>query len=206
MAKWNRIGLLGMLLSVASWNLAMGQDEPPPPPDGEATALDSWSGGVATYGSTANAPAQGDAVAYSTVDGSSPVNSQFNNGGRIRINNGYYSASLRGHFMAQWMYIIYQGRRHEFWGARIMHLDYDSPVRQLGVNPGDVLTRLDGIPVWRGMNRISGQPWQMPELDNHFGRTEVRFLLRGTNQVRVGDMMLDGTIPDGFDNGFPVLP
>jgi hypothetical protein len=117
----------------------------------------------------------------------------------------YYSATLRGHFRAQWMFIRHQGRQINFWGARIIHLDPDSPVRQLGLSPGDVITRLDGVPVARGMFREDDGPWQIVQMERHFGRTEVRYIHRGTNWVNVGDMMLDGGFPGG-DGGSPIAP
>ena len=74
------------------------------------------------------------------------------------------------------------------------------------MNPGDVVTRLDGIPIWTNMYKEQGRPWQLVQLEQHYGRTEVRYILRGTDQVRVGDMMLDGTIDEGFEDAVPVPP
>lgn len=125
---------------------------------------------------------------------------------QYRYSQAYYSPTLRGHFLAQWMFITHRGQRILFWGARIVHIEHDSPLRQLGLNPGDVITRLDGIPIWRGMYREPGKPWQIVELENHFGRTEVRYILRGSNRVRIGDMMLDGSIPEGHDDLVPIRP
>jgi hypothetical protein len=111
------------------------------------------------------------------------------------LDQAYSSRTLRGVFLAQWMYIQQNGRTVLFWGARILQLEADSPLRALGVRPGDVITRLDGIPIWRGMYREQGGPWQIVELEQHFGMTETRFIIRGTQQVRVGQMNLD-TYPD----------
>lgn len=119
---------------------------------------------------------------------------------------GYYSPTLRGRFKGQWMYIRRGGSTVNFWGARILQLDHSSPLRDLGLSPGDVVTRLDGIPIATGMYREDGSPWQITELENHFGRTEVRYILRGAQQVRVGDIMLDGTVPDGVDEFVPISP
>lgn len=125
---------------------------------------------------------------------------------RYMIRDVYYSPNLRGHFRAQWMYIIQNGRQVNFWGARIVHLDFDSPLRQIGVSSGDVITRLDGVPVWKRMYRESRGPWQLVQMEQHYGRTEVRYILRGTHQVRIGDMMLDGYVPDGFNDANPIPP
>jgi hypothetical protein len=118
----------------------------------------------------------------------------------------YYSPTLRGRFWAQWMFILRGGSQVNFWGARVVQLDYDSPVWQLGLAPGDVITRLDGLSIANGMFREDGGTWQIVELDNHFGRTEVRFIHRGSNQVRIGAMMLDGTAHEDYPEVVPVSP
>lgn len=118
----------------------------------------------------------------------------------------YYSPTLRGRFIAQWLFITNRGERVEFWGARVARLEPDSPLRRLGLHPGDVITRLDGIPIWRGMYRNPDVPWQIVEMEKHFGRTEVRYILRGSNRIRVGDIMLDGTIPDEVDDSNALRP
>jgi len=46
------------------------------------------------------------------------------------------------------------------------------------------------------MYKESGGPWQVVELDNHFGQTEVRYIARGTHQVRVGQINIDTTEDD----------
>lgn len=118
----------------------------------------------------------------------------------------YYSPNLRGHFRGEWLYIMQRGRRVSFWGARIVHLDGGSPLRQVGLSPGDVITRLDGVPIARGMFREGAGPWQIVQMEEHFGRTEVRYIIRGSDQVAVGDMMLDGVSPDGFVDPNPIPP
>lgn len=115
---------------------------------------------------------------------------------------GFYSKSLKGLFQAQWMYIEINGRRHEFWGARILRLESASPIRSLGLTPGDVITRLDGTPISTGLQIDQSGSQRIPELDQHYGKTEIRFIVRGTQQVRIGDVMLDGAVnPDE-----PILP
>lgn len=111
----------------------------------------------------------------------------------------YRSNSLGGNFQAQWMYITQNNQAITFWGARAVSLDPQSPLRYLGMRAGDVVTRLDGIPIWNQMYR-QGQGWVVPELDRHFGTTDVRYILQGTNQVRVGQIVLDnfGTPENGI--------
>lgn len=108
-----------------------------------------------------------------------------------QINRSYRSPNLRANFLAQWMFIRQNGRIVKFWGARIVRLEADSPLRSLGVRTGDVITRLDGVPVWKGMFKEEGQPWQLIQLEEHYGQTEVRFIIQGTQQVRVGQINLD---------------
>jgi hypothetical protein len=157
-----------------------------PTPDGPAVSVDAF---------TAEEP-----TAYVVQHGSNS-----GNGYHVKP-RAYYSPTLRGWFRAEWMFIHQGGTHKNFWGARVMHLDYDSPVRQLGLASGDVITRLDGLSIANGMFRQGGGPWQIVELDNHFGRTEVRFIHRGSNQVRLGDMMLDGTISGDYPELSPVAP
>jgi hypothetical protein len=181
--------LLVLAFAACSTSSVWSQDDEAdiPAPDGEAIAADQFDVAIPTMETKEAAP------------GSTGPR-------RYIIRDAYYSPNLRGHFRAQWMFIRQQGRQINFWGARIIHLDADSPLRQVGVSPGDVITRLDGIPVWKRMYREQARPWQLVQLEQHYGRTEVRFILRGTNQVRIGDMMLDGYVPDGFDDVIPIPP
>lgn len=163
-----------------------GQEGSGPPPDADAVAIDRWE-------QPREAPLQ------STGPASRNTYQQI-------LPQSYFSPTLKGHFLAQWMYITINGRRIQFWGARILRLEPNSPVRQLGLHPGDVITRLDGIPIWRDMFRENGGTWQLVEMENHFGRTEVRFIHRGQNRVQIGDIMLDGSVPDGIDDIEPIRP
>jgi len=174
--------LCGMVIAGAS----LAQDASVPAPDGPAASVDDDGGEEKTA---------------QVVEGGNP-------GGRAYhgASGTYYSPTLRGRFRAQWMFIRRGGSQVNFWGARVVQLDYDSPVRQLGLAPGDVITRLDGLSIANGMFRQDGGPWQIVELDNHFGRTEVRFIHRGSHQVRIGDMMLDGTVNGDYPDFVPVAP
>lgn len=171
-----RLGVFQFLLaSIVTPASLMAQEEPPPP---DTVAVDSteYVQGTPTVGVAAD---QEEPSPRQTVNGDT-----------------YRSESLRGNFLAQWMYINQGGKKVNFWGARIIRLDSDSPLRTLGVRTGDVITRLDGLPIWRGMYRESGRPWQVIELENHFGQTEVRYIARGTHQVRVGQINIDTTAGD----------
>jgi len=125
---------------------------------------------------------------------------------RIIAPAGYRSHTLRGSFKMQWMYIVQRGRMVTFWGARIVSLETDSPVWQLGVRPGDVLTRLDGVPLWRGMRRGRDGEWDIPEMERHYGATEVRYIRQGQHIVRVGQMILDGGHWDDGSGHEPLAP
>jgi hypothetical protein len=162
---------IAMVFALAS-SQALAQEEPPPPD-------------VAAVDSTEYIPQ----VKISSDPGNVVVTQTLSE-------DTYRSESLRGNFLAQWMFINQGGKRVNFWGARIIKLDSDSPLKTLGVRPGDVITRLDGLPIWRGMYKEQGMPWQVVELENHFGQTEVRYIARGTHQVRVGQINIDSTAGD----------
>ena len=117
----------------------------------------------------------------------------------------YRSPALRGDFLAQRLFIYQQGRRIEFWGARIVRMSPDSPLRQLGARPGDVVTRLDGTPIWHNMFKREDGAWQVVELERHFGNTVVRWIVQGTHRVRVGTMNIDTDFEPG-DDEVPVMP
>lgn len=181
-----RAVLAAVVVSLSLASGVRGQDDGVPPPEAEPASIEEFE------------------AAQAQVEAGGP------GGARRRwvVPGGgvYYSPTLRGHFRAQWLFIRQNGRQITFWGARIVHLDADSPVRQIGLSPGDVITRLDGIPVARGMYREGGGPWQIVQMEQHFGRTEVRYILRGTNHVAIGDMMLDGVFPGDGENPFPIPP
>jgi hypothetical protein len=117
--------------------------------------------------------------------------------------NSYYSHKLKGHFRAEWMFLNVNGEQTNFWGARIKRLDTDSAIKKLGLLPGDVLTRLDGIGIARGMYREQGQTWQISELDRHFGNTEVIYVIHNDNKARRGQINLG---QDVDDDDAPVRP
>lgn len=175
-----------IVIPLALATIARAQDDAGvPPPEGEPTSVNDF------------VPAQ--VMAEGPAEGA-----QLDQGGQyhqqwvVQGGGAYYSPTLRGHFRAQWLFMQQGGRQFRFWGARIVHLEFNSPLRQIGLSPGDVITRLDGVSVARGMFRQDGGPWQMVQMERHFGRTEVRYIARGTNMVQIGDMMLNGVYPPEF--------
>jgi len=104
---------------------------------------------------------------------------------RFRM-GGYYSQRLGAKLNLQWMSIP----GFTFWGARIVQLSPDSPLNQIPLQPGDVITRLDGTKIsdgkyWIGTTSSSGY-WSLPECEQHFGRTQVRFIRQGEQQAQNG--------------------
>lgn len=116
----------------------------------------------------------------------------------------YRSDTLEADFLTEWMRITQNGTSYTFWGARITSMDPSSPLKALGVRNGDVITRLDGLKISRNMKKVRGI-WQLPELERHFGRTEVRYIISGTSRVRIGDIVIDGSSGSG-GGGTPVAP
>jgi hypothetical protein len=119
------------------------------------------------------------------------------------IPQGYRSPTLHASFRAERMYIAPNGNYIEFIGARILSLDPTSPLLDLGVRVGDVITRLDGIEIWRGAYNRNGV-WRLPEMENHFGSTDVRYIIHGQSRVRVGQIVLETNDHDD-DGGFSPL-
>ena len=97
----------------------------------------------------------------------------------------YYSPRLRARFLLQYMSIP----GFSFWGARIVDLNFDSPLRQLNLQVGDVVTRLDGIRVSNGRyqahdHQTGTMYWILPQMEKHYGHTHVRFIRTGTTFVQ----------------------
>jgi hypothetical protein len=104
---------------------------------------------------------------------------------RFRM-GGYYSQRLGAKLNLQWMTIP----GFTFYGARIVQLSPNSPLHALQLQPGDVITRLDGDKIsrgkyWIGTTSNSGY-WALPECEQHFGRTQVRFIRSGDQQAQNG--------------------
>lgn len=78
----------------------------------------------------------------------------------------YRSDRLQGNFVGRPMFVMLDGKKFSFWGARAFSLDENSPLRKLGLVEGDVLTRLDGVTL--DVDKIEERgAWQMPELERH---------------------------------------
>lgn len=100
--------------------------------------------------------------------------------------SGYRSETLRATFRTDWMKMTTKsGRDIEFWGARIVQLDPDSPLQALGLQVNDVVTRLDELSVAIGMTRRGASaPWKLVQMEKHFGPTKVRYIFHKTTSVR----------------------
>lgn len=82
----------------------------------------------------------------------------------------YFSNRLGARFLIEQMYLPQFGT---FWGARIVSRPvYGSPLQRLGLDEGDVITRLDGVPVTR-----------YEQLEQHIFETGVRFMKAGDTYV-----------------------
>ncbi|MFZ4731637.1 MAG: hypothetical protein ACOYK7_03755 [Pirellulales bacterium] len=166
-----------ILLLLASHQMAAAQDDVEPPSEKAAVSP----------GNIVMVPAEDENMTrYRYIDQEGTEAEQ-----AYTERDTYRSENLQGNFIAQWLFIRQNGKVIRFWGARIIRLDPSSPLRSIGLRPGDVITRLDGIPVWRGMSRIGQDPWQLIQLEEHFGLTEVRFINQGSQVIRVGQINLD---------------
>lgn len=95
--------------------------------------------------------------------------------------NAHHSQRLRADLTLEQMQIP----GFTFWGARISSMEPSSPLHAVGLRVGDVITRLDGNRVTqsRWWNASRGV-WALPQLERHYGRTEVRNIRTGTTVVR----------------------
>ena len=90
----------------------------------------------------------------------------------------FFSSRLGARFEVQSIQI---GAFSPVWAARIVSEPQPgSPLQQLGLRIGDVITRLDGIPVTH-----------TAELDRHVYDTQVRFIRAGSQYVEEGTMFVD---------------
>lgn len=101
--------------------------------------------------------------------------------GQVRrvATGSYFSPRLKARFVLQQMSIP----GHKFWGARIVEMNIDSPLRQLNLQLGDV-TRLDGIRISDGQFQqrdfaTGSLVWQIPQMENHYSLTQVRLIRSG---------------------------
>jgi len=131
------------------------------------------------------------AAALTVPDPNAPQNPQ---NAPLRAEPGYRSDKLGGEFVGKRMKITVggnaNGQSYIFFGARVLQLDRDSPLRRLGMVEGDVITRLDGNTLDIGMS-MAGTRQYLPELDQHYGLTDIRWIKQGTSRVIVEKVQLD---------------
>ncbi len=106
---------------------------------------------------------------------------------------GYYSPRLKAQLLLERVSIP----GYTFWGARIVYLQPDSPLRALNLNAGDMITRLDGIRIDRNKYWIplaGGGYWALPQIERHFGNTTIRHFHAGEHEVHDGTVRLGPSI------------
>lgn len=138
-----------------------------------------------------------DATVYSAPKAAA-LSTDPNNGGPQKAGlvrqPGYRCDKLGGEFLGRKMQITVGGNQngnsYVFWGARVVQLDPDSPLRKLGMVEGDVISRLDGNYLDKGKFMRNGV-WHMPELDQHYGLTDIRWIKQGQSRVNVQRVQLD---------------
>jgi len=112
----------------------------------------------------------------------------------LKYEPGYVSKKLGGEFIGKKMRVTVggnaNGTTYTFFGVRVMRLDRDSPLRRIGMVEGDVITRLDGNTLDIGMS-MAGARQYLPELDQHYGLTDIRWIKQGTSRVIVEKVQLD---------------
>lgn len=131
---------------------------------------------------------------------------------RIRQGASYYSPTLGARLYTQYMYIETPEGHIPFWGARVVAIDPSSPLHELRLQLGDVISRLDGIRISERMRReldprSDEYYWRLPEAERHYGGTVVRYVRTGTNRMLEGTVdlgPLGGGRPD--DAGRPLPP
>ncbi|QDT67513.1 hypothetical protein MalM25_04120 [Planctomycetes bacterium MalM25] len=130
-----------------------------------------------------SSPALAQSPAFQQQVPQQAVGQPIPNGGQVarQMMSAHRSNRLKAEFTLQWMQIP----NFSFWGARITSMDQDSPLRQIGLQLGDVVTRLDGTRVSTGKwwDQSRGV-WALPQMERHFGRTQIRNIRSGTTLVR----------------------
>jgi len=97
--------------------------------------------------------------------------------------DGYYSPNLRASFLVDDFSVRVNGRWMVFTGARLTGTNPGSPLNGTSIRLGDVVSRLDGIPIGRGKYQSQQGSWQAPQLERHYGRTVIRFVRSGTHEI-----------------------
>ena len=101
---------------------------------------------------------------------------------------GYYSPRLQGNFQIRNFYLPAYGN---FRAVRITSLDYNSPLREIGLRAGDVITRLDGV-----------QIHNLGELERHAYDTTVRYIKAGAQNVQTSEVYLPYS-DNGSSSNYP---
>lgn len=164
-----RLGLLspivlGLLATMLVSNDAAAQE--PPKPNDAPVDISDFEGDDAAKSNDPNKP---QALGFRI---SGPV-------------GGYHSTMLGASLNLQYMQITQSGRKVNFWGGRIVSLEKNSPLNKIGLQLGDVVTRLDSIPIAnKASQRKRNQPYRLPEADSHYGPTKVRYIFRSTQNVQ----------------------
>ncbi|MGC4007271.1 MAG: hypothetical protein QM811_30740 [Pirellulales bacterium] len=97
------------------------------------------------------------------------------------IVGGYWSPTLKAQFRVEQFFLPQHG---QFVGVRLTSEPaWNSPLRTLGLQAGDVITRLDGV-------RVDNTA----QLENHYGWTNVRFIKTGSQTVRIGDVYIPSNV------------
>lgn len=99
------------------------------------------------------------------------------------IAGGSYSPSLGAEFRVETFSLPAFG---QFTGVRLVSApNWNSPLRKLGLQPGDVITRMDGV-----------RTDNLAELENHYSWTQIRYIKTGTQTVRIANIFIgNGTQP-----------
>ena len=96
---------------------------------------------------------------------------------RKMLTGGYFSQTLRCQFTVRTV----QFNGYTVRAARLVsNPEWGSPLRKLGLRQGDVIFRLDGVPVANNY-----------ELDNHYSWTTVRYSRQGVSQIENGKIYID---------------
>lgn len=124
----------------------------------------------------ANDPGNPEASAQ-YLAGSNPMGSDAPQGYKMVI-GGSYSPALGAEFRVENFFLPAFG---QFTGVRLVSApNWNSPLRKLGLQAGDVITRLDGV-------RVDN----LGELENHYSWTEVRYIKTGSQMVRIGNIFIN---------------
>lgn len=111
---------------------------------------------------------------------SAPMTSDAPQGYKMVV-GGSYSQALGAEFRVETFNLPAFG---QFIGVRLVSApNWNSPLRNLGLQAGDVITRLDGV-------RVTN----LTELENHYSWTEVRYIKTGSQTVRISSIFINNNV------------